>query len=1534
MLVWSTVTKSLSAIGRMLIPKAKQIGAERAATANPDSVRELADKHLDEALQRLGVTHPEHAWWEEALRSIEGLIIKTDFIRLPHVQSWLNLADTQSRLKKAARETLLGGQASEENLVQLTASYVAISQEIPQNATSAITAVVAVLRASVQGAVRDVGVGALAQIGFSELREMNAKLNEKLDALLKHQSETSTKKTEEETLEEWRLELKRTSIDLLSWPTTLHDGKWLNRPELEQLTEILRRDESSTTALIGPPGVGKSALLAILGQTLQDNQKLPVLAIKADLLDRSIKDEEGLQRYLELPELPSKMLKRLSKMGPVVLIIDQLDALAAYVDMQTGRLSALINLIRRVGKAKNIHTVLSSRDFEFEHDVRLKAIDTQSLKLTNLPWEEVAEILKSHGVNATGWPIDAQEIVRTPQALNLYLSLHSQGHTEPFTTYQGMLDEVWEKRVLTDKGERSNSHIAYKIANIMANEESLWLASSRFEEETESIKSLTAAGIITKYSEGSIGFSHQTIFEYALARHFAQDKGRLSSYVLERQDSLFIRPKLWSALNYLRSREPTSYHAALQAIWTAKNLRKHLRFLLIDFMGQQHNPTDQEEILMAQALINEDQQLPALRAISGSPGWLNRFAEGYISSAMTDSEATSDAALAIFISGINHSRDLTLQLMVNYWGAESKNDTRIFRILNNASHWTPIHLELAKHVVVRTPVLVLYLDTTLATLGADQPDMALELLRNALDGQLKHECVEATTNEQEAWQSSSDKICEATRKLLHSPRRKFEGLVKAAHWDSIPALAEKQPTAFVESIWPWFLNIFSEVKTYSPDAPPLGFGISFFAEFPIPHDCHEPESPPLLAAMVQSLVTVAKNDRAWFLAWMASVQANEFAPAQCLIALVLASEPSEYALQALDFLTADFRRLYLGNRRNPRGITKMLVSACAPFWTKEQTQKFESAVLAWPIPDSIRAKPPVNRRAAFRSFRRIQIDTLRSIPSRNRSDRTRAQVAEHERTFPNGKEPTYFAGQLDAVMSTEEMVCASNAHILKAFSAVPASSPWDHPDSKYHGGNVQLSNSFERFAAIEPIRAREVILQLPPDLGEYAAAFSLKSFAASEHPEFVSELIHLLPQRGYRSDDFKSYASSAVDQLIYKRISINKDIIDTFERWFNEFLTSPPHSEINETALEENEAPTLGNCDEYDPSRSIMWSDSISDVVPIGEYPVISTLLSALLTQKEYSRAAKIFEHYLAFSKNPQVWECLLEPLQHLQNSNSAYAHLAFTILDQIPELMGKSLSAALLMNLLQNNQNEVKLHLEKWRVHPSQRILGGFGELTLLATMKRPKLDWPRRWLEEIYCEESMISARAGAAVTAVHVWRDPMVRPFATDVLARLITNGEPGVWAAVFDLFRVIPGFTPEKHTTKLLCVIADNIESAPPLDGMFIVTHLCAHLPHNAETIGKIALGLAKIWHRKLADRSTSISASSADLFNLATTLHRLGSGTRIQGLELFERLAEIDALTARGVFDELDNRFGSTRSTARPRLRNRAQRRAKARKKGS
>src|SRR3546814_3876323 len=65
------------------------------------------------------------------------------------------------------------------------------------------------------------------------------------------------------------------------------------------------------------------------------------------------------------------------------------------------------------------------------------------------------------------------------------------------------------------------------------------------------------------------------------------------------------------ALSYLRGVELQAYRREIEAIWNQPTLRSHLRQLLVEFLGQQNEPLDFEELILVQAL---DQQRTRTRS--------------------------------------------------------------------------------------------------------------------------------------------------------------------------------------------------------------------------------------------------------------------------------------------------------------------------------------------------------------------------------------------------------------------------------------------------------------------------------------------------------------------------------------------------------------------------------------------------------------------------------------------------------------------------------------------------------------------------------------------------------------------------------------------------------------------------------------------------------------------------------------------------------------------------------------------------------
>ena len=304
--------------------------------------------------------------------------------------------------------------------------------------------------------------GALRDIGVERLR---CALLERNESELLGMVSTA----EYADLEVLRAQLASASRELMQWPKTLAGGQTIERPEMVEVIDRLESSNTSTTAVVGEPGAGKSALLSTIARRFVE-RGWPVLAIKADLLDANVTREGHLQEHLGLDELPSDLLQRMAKFQPVLLVLDQLDALAKYLDRHTSRLSVLLALVRRLSGTNNVHIVMSSRSFEYEHDVRLRAAGAESIPLELPAWSQVLAVLNEYGVHAEEWPEAAKNIIRGPQALAIYLQLKGRETSEAFTNYQDMLERLWTERILGPEGGARRSGLATRMAEDMAEE--------------------------------------------------------------------------------------------------------------------------------------------------------------------------------------------------------------------------------------------------------------------------------------------------------------------------------------------------------------------------------------------------------------------------------------------------------------------------------------------------------------------------------------------------------------------------------------------------------------------------------------------------------------------------------------------------------------------------------------------------------------------------------------------------------------------------------------------------------------------------------------------------------------------------------------------------------------------------------------------------------------------------------------------------------------------------------------------------------
>ena len=972
---------------------------------------------------------------------------------------------------------------------------------------------------------------ALETVGLARLREeLEARFSLHLFGLVpEHSLDDLTEAAEE---------LRLASYDLLNWTDTLPDGEQFARPELDQLLALPVDRDHTVTTVIGDPGSGKSALLAMLGKRLIKAGH-PVLAIKADLLDTEVNNEADLRDRLGLSDRPSTLLSRLAALRPTFLLIDQLDALAGYLDLRTGRLSALLNLVRRLGKTDNIHIVLSARRFEYEHDVRLRAISAESLQLQLPGWSQVLELLETKHIAAAGWPTDAQEVLRSPQALAIYLKLDEKMRSEPLLSYQSMLDQLWDERVLSGLDGAKRSKVATDLADQMAEEESLWLPRARLDDLKFEIDWLVAVGVLRPNAAGSsVGFAHQTMFDYALARAFAKETGRLSSFVLERQASIFCRPKVWAALTYLRGANPTGYEEEIGILWNAPGLQRHLRLLQIDFLGQQREPTDVEEALILSAFNRDDERALALRAIAGSRGWFERLQRSALSQAMTSNGPARDWIAPVLSAAVEFATDQVVALIQEHWLPTEADDYRAWSVLQQAPMWNDRMLEMGVTILGRSQVAPIYLDQIAGSLGVEQPRTALLLIRAALDRSLRAATLEARTIAAEQPLKDAEPAELGILRARHDASRPVKNLLETSNeWDMLRALAERAPADTIEILWPWFVEALAALEILQTDIRhrPV-YALQHEADFRFEGDngLNLPE-PSLLSALRIALEQLAASSPDTFRTWMSEAAQSEFHPVNRLIAHTLKIDPQTFAEDSHSYLLADERRWSLGNLEDYSATTTSLVFAVAPYWSAEQVAEYERRVRSYspPVPQDL--NHPEGRKIWSRIQRNQRLRLLRALPSNQRTHGTAELVRTEERAIGDGRLGVTFSGVYSpsSIMSAAEMGRAKDDDIVNAFRSLPDSTYWDHPKYQRKGGNIQLSREFANFAKENPQRAMRLISRFEPDFGKRAAGSAIAEMGGVADPQSLQELIVALSDRGFNGAEFQSSVATAVESLFF-----------------------------------------------------------------------------------------------------------------------------------------------------------------------------------------------------------------------------------------------------------------------------------------------------------------------------------------------------------------------------------------------------------------
>ncbi len=1341
----------------------------------------------------------------------------------------------------------------------------------------------------------------LAKYFFTELTQYPEFQNPHITKKLQDMSSAATQRKNVDVLSIKKC-FSTTSKSLINWPTTLGNDKWIDRPELQTLIERIDANESSTTLLLGAPGYGKSALMATLGRQLQE-KNYAVLAIKADKLPKTIKNSEDFKTHLGLPLSTEECLQLMTDHSKTVLLIDQMDALSEIVDLNSERLNILLNLIQKMSSYPGIHIVSSSRWFEFKHDTRLSSIQAEQIELMPLPWEDVEAVLNESGIDVTHLMNEARQLLVVPLHLKLFIDIQSKTPSLNITfTLQGLLEAIWQQRVLIQDGVKGKSELIQIVSRTIVNNEDYWIPRALADDYQDALIALERDEILVPDETGlRIGFRHQTYFDFARARYFAQGQEKLTDYVLTRQDGLFIRPVLLSSLEYLRGADPVNYHKELLAIWGNEHLRTHLRSLLTEYLAALENPDCIEINCLLPVLQDDSKVSRALLSMAGSVGWFTTIKDGRLVDIMSRPLDIAQACIPLLIQALSFARSDVLKLLECYWLPHARYDRLILNVLQYQKEWDEHAVNIVCTVAKRTD------DWSISHIGEIVSQSNPVLAPKIILADLERRLLDATQKDADQpiiqpppADASFEK--QSLYALANDPFKNQKGLLETdLGWYEMSIISETAPGAFLTHVWTWFIGVLDRIV-----GDPHPFVLEYRDDHSLGTQLDKPysqEYQPVTALKV-AIEKLVDTDPEAFLEFFYTNETSEYLAVHRLLCQGLQKLAPKYPKIICEYLTADPRRLVIGDFNDCHKESRKLISVVSQYLDRTELDKLEEAVVTWNRYHRAEAAWTADdRRNRMKWNREHRLRLLRAFPENCLSKATKKLRSEEERAFPRLRDWDSQIGNvgfIGSAMTENQMEKAEDEEIVNLFQELNDNTGWDHPRRMFDhiGGVIQASRELGSFAGKQPERTVALLTNFKPGFQETPAGAVIEGLGKASYPsEKLFSVVQDLDSRGFSSNNFRANVALALEKRAQKDGGLPDAMLQMMEIWLH---THP-----------EPTADNIQDDKESDDSRSVLWGYGGIIAYHGGRDLIFDTIAKGYLLRKpaDVLGWSRVIERALNYEKHPDVWNIILMHMPMLFNGNRDTAiYLYDQVLTNYLRLRKVLFEVRSLAHILRfvDDTSVVDRWFTLIRDNSWKKGPQVCGELLMLYFCCKPDNSWARDQVWAYLNNPETTPVQRGIAYAAAANWHLQECQDMCTEVLVSLANYDDTAIATAISKLFYFGGRVTITNEMRKIILAILNNdkiiMKSAEALIGG--IEYAVSSEPELVYQICNRFLDAGMDEVKKMASAYTSLAEP---IVSIALTLHRMPTPYRECGLNLFERLIESNIQEARYALDMLDRR---------------------------
>ncbi|QDT94579.1 ATP-binding protein [Gimesia aquarii] len=1316
------------------------------------------------------------------------------------------------------------------------------------------------------------------------------------------------------------------SKSLTNWPRTLADSQWIERPEINTLLNLIESNPCYNCVLLGEPGSGKSALLAHLANCVHE-KGVVCLGIKADTLDVNIDSLGKLAERLQLRATVADCVKTIAHEHKVVMLIDQLDALADLVDLHSERLNVLLNLIHELAETPNVYIIASSRVFEFNHDTRFQTIQAEKFQLELPSWESVNEVLKQLKIDGSNWSDSFKEILRTPQNLKIFVE-HLNGTTEQkvFASYQEMLEELWNQKVIRSTEAVVKKELLGMVSEEMSDKEVLWLPVARFDDHRCVLDQLVADGIF-KLSENGLkfGFQHQTLFSHARARAVVQGDIDLCDFVIARQHALFVRPTLWSTLGYLREASRETYTDQMRRLCT-EPLRLHIQHLLLDFLGRLEDPDDLEEVWLVKWLEDDDFKKRAINSISNSTGWFLRLKDSQITALMQDPTGIEWQLVGLLSVMISRIPDDTLALLKQNWFNDSDKDLFTFRIFDQFTHWSMDTVDTICQIIERSQIEEWYITDIATNVAKHKPELAPCILATEFRKQLKiaQSSVDSSREELSPEASSEEQIFAQWRYESNNPYRQI--IENSSDRYGMDAIAEAAPFEFLNEMW----SLFLEALEPTLDLP--HYIVNEFRDSSILHyefDREYSSKRPLIEAIRIALRELGNNDPTAFEEFVRSTMDVDAMLVQRLICHSLIELDITLVKLSMDFLTSDPRRLLIGDFDDYHKESRKLITKLTPNLSTEQLQQLEQFINNWTKYHANISDETVElRRDRIKWDRESRLRLLMAIPKHLLSEKSKSIMEAEELALPtvkarlNSSDSRIEMTEVKSPMSTEQMKKAKDSDILNLFDELTDDTDWDHPRRAFKGGTIEGSRALAELAKEYPDRAVGLVKQFRNTDQQTPVYHIINAISKSDYStDKLFDLIRDLAKLGFNSHHFQDSVASACSSRVDQLDGLPDDICDLLKSWLDNWKF-PTKNNSDEEQIEESKKDNE--------KHSILFDQQGLIQIPHGTYSILSAIAFGLIRKKPPAAEdwLSVLERHLERPEKQKTWQVFCRELRMLHYCDQTQAvDFLERLFSKYPTVRDSFHGVHLIVSLRKFIGEETFTNFSDQIANSNWPFAHQVkGELYGSSYLANDGFNSVNKYVENFSSPETEVDSQLlkGFAYAIANLWKESDSQLLATESFEKLVKREITQINEALAGVF-LSNRFVPNRNSKRILSATAEY----PTILQNVSVYHFAEMLELFITSEPELVLKLSNLLldHLELNPKNESSRdyyLSDPALTSIAMTLQRMGSDFRSAGLDLFERLLRLGFSSTVQTMNELDNRPLNIIHRARRRKRRRKQ----------